>query len=131
VYSIDKTKRVTTLAKGKDLGQPNGLLAMPDKTWVVTTGTGELYSLDAKGKKGDVQKLPKGQLDGIVAVGTTGDLCISSWEGQQVFRGKPGGEFRPIIDDVRSPADIGYDDKRMRLLVPLFEKDEIRIYDVR
>jgi sugar lactone lactonase YvrE len=129
VYSIDKNKKLTTIAKGKDLGQPNGLLATADKTWVVTMGTGELYSLDAHGKKADVQKLPKGMLDGIVGVG--GDLLISSWEGQVVYRGKPGGEFKVAVEDVKSPADIGYDTKRMRLLVPLFEKDEVRAYEIR
>jgi sugar lactone lactonase YvrE len=130
VYAIDKAKKVTTIAKGKDLGQPNGLYTISDKIWVVTMGTGELYSLDANGKKADAQTLPKGQLDGIASTGG-GDLLISSWQGQEIFRGKPGGEFRPVITDVQSPADIGYDDKRMRLLVPLLEKDEVRVYDMR
>jgi sugar lactone lactonase YvrE len=133
VYAIDRTKKVTTIAKGTDLGQPNGLLAISDKIWVVTWGTGELYSLDANGvngKKADAQTLPKGQLDGIVSIGG-GDLLISSNEGREIFRGKPGGEFRSVITDVESPADIGYDDKRMRVLVPLIEKSEVRVYDIR
>jgi len=129
VYAIDKTKKLVTIAKTKDLGQPNGLFPTADKTWVVTFGSGELYSLDAKGKKADVMKLPKGMLDGIVGVG--GDILVSSWDAQAIYRGKPGGDFKVVVEDVKSPADIGYDSKRMRLLVPLFEKDEVRAYDMK
>ncbi|HEY8073088.1 MAG TPA: hypothetical protein VIF62_03245 [Labilithrix sp.] len=130
VYSIDKTKKLTTIAKSKDLGQPNGLIAQGDKLWVVTMGSGELYSLDMKGKKDGAQKMPKGQNDGLVAL-PSGDLLVTSWEGKAIYRGKPGGEFKPLVEDVTSPADIGYDTKRSRLLVPSFEKDEIFVFDVR
>jgi sugar lactone lactonase YvrE len=130
VYSIDKAKKLTTIAKAKELGAPNGLYVAGDKTWVATFGTNELYSLDAKGKKGDVTKLPKGSLDGIVAL-PGGDLLVSSWEAGAVFRGKPGGDFTSVIDNVKSPADIGYDTKRGRLLVPLFESNEVQAFEIK
>lgn len=130
VYAIDKDKKLTTLAKGKELGGPNGLLARADKTWVVTFRSGELCSIDAKGKRGDVQKLPNGALDGVVALGN-GDLLISSWDASAVYRGKPGGTFEVAVEGVKAPADIGYDTKRGRLLVPLFNASEVRAYDVK
>jgi sugar lactone lactonase YvrE len=130
VYAIDKAKKLTTIAKSADLGAPNGLLSVGEKTWVVTFGSGELYSLDAKGKKADAKKLPKGTLDGIVLL-PGGDLLVSSWEANAVYRGKPGGEFTPVIENVKSPADIGYDTKRNRVLVPLFESDEVQAYEIK
>jgi sugar lactone lactonase YvrE len=130
VYAIDKDKKLTTIAKGKELGGPNGLLPRADKTWVVGFQSGELYSLDAKGKRADVQKLPNGSLDGIVAL-PSGDLLVSSWDASGVFRGKPGGSFEVVLEGVKAPADIGYDTKRGRLLVPLFNDNEIRVYDVK
>jgi hypothetical protein len=130
VYAIDKAKKLTTVAKAAELGAPNGLLPMGDKTWVVSFGSGELYSLDAKGKKGDAQKLPKGTLDGILAL-PGGDLLVSSWDASMVYRGKPGGDFTPVIENVKSPADIGYDTKRMRVLVPLFESNEVQAYELK
>lgn len=134
VWSIDKAKKATPLAKSKDLGAPNGLLSLTDKTtdktWVVTFGSGELYSLDEKGKKSDAKKLPKGSLDGIVLLGN-GDLLVSSWEASTVYRGKPGGDFTAVIEDVKAPADLGYDRKRGRVLVPLFQSDEVRAYDIK
>jgi hypothetical protein len=107
-----------TLAKGEDLGQPNGLVWSGAKLWVVTFGTGEIYSLDESGKKADSQKLPKGMLDGIVAL-ADGSYLVSSWEASAVYRGKPGGEWSLVLGDLRAPADIGYDSERNRILVPL------------
>jgi hypothetical protein len=130
VYAIDKAKKLTTISKSKDLGAPNGLYATADKTWVVTFGSGELYSLDAKGKKGDVQKLPKGALDGILPI-AGGDVLISSWESNSVYRGKPGGDFAAVVTDVKSPADIGYDTKRGRVLVPLFMESEVHAFEIK
>ena len=138
VYSIDVgTKKLSTIAKSTELGKPNGLLASDDgaKLWVVTFGTGELYSLDAKNTKGDakredVQKLPKGSLDGIVAL-KGGDLLISSWDASAVYRGKPGGQFATVVENTKSPADIGFDTKRSRVLVPLFSDSIVETFDVK
>lgn len=130
VYAIGKDRKLTTLAKGKELGGPNGLLPRPDKTWVVGFQSGELYSLDPSGKRGDVQTLPKGSLDGILAL-PSGDLLVSSWDAGAVYRGRPGGSFEVAIEGVKAPADIGWDEKRGRVLVPLFQSDEVRAYDVK
>ena len=130
VYAIDKAKKLTTLAKAADLGAPNGLLSSGDKTWVVTFGSGELYTLDAKGKKTGAQKLPKGSLDGLLQL-PGGDLLISSWEANAIYRGRPGGDFTPVIENVKSPADIGWDPKRSRVLVPLFESNEVQAFEIK
>ena len=129
VYQIDKNKKLTPLAKGKELAGPNGLYPVGDKVWVASFASNELYALDPKGKKVDSQKLPKGSLDGIVGL-QGGDLLVASWEAGAVYRGKPGGDFKSIIEDVKSPADIGYDTKRARVLVPLFEKNEVHAYEL-
>jgi hypothetical protein len=39
--------------------------------------------------------------------------------------------MKTIIEGVKSPADIGYDMRRSRLLVPLFNENEVRAYDVK
>jgi hypothetical protein len=130
VWSIDKKNAPTKVAASKDLNRPNGVLAMGDKTWVVTFGAPELYSLGPKGEKQDVTKLPKGSLDGIVAL-PGGDVLVSSWESSSIFRGRPGGDFKEVITGVKSPADIGYDTKRGRVLVPIFQGDEVMTFDIK
>ncbi len=129
IYSIAEGKTLATVAKSKDLGHPNGLLQGKDKTWVVTFGTGEIYALDAKGKKSDAKKLPKGKLDGIVTLGD--EVVVSSWDAKAIYRGEPGGEFKTVLENVAAPAGIGFDAKRSRVLVPLFNDNEIRAYPMK
>jgi hypothetical protein len=117
------------LVKDPSLGRPNGLLFTDEGLWVVTFGTGELYRVDGEGEIHDRRSLPHGTLDGIVALGD-GRFAISSWEAESVLVGDPRGDFVPLITGVKSPAAIGWDGTRGRLLVPLFMHDEVRAYDV-
>src|SRR4029079_2599603 len=79
VYHIVKDGTVSAVVKAKDLGHPNGVwLGADGNVSVVTFVTGELYSVPAKGgQKSAGEKLPKGQLDGIVQI-DGGDLLVSS-----------------------------------------------------
>lgn len=131
VYHVTKDDKVHTLVKDKGLAAPNGITA-GDKgaTWVVTFGSGEIYSIDAKGKKGTGVKLPKGQNDGIVVL-PSGDVLVSSWEGSAIYRGKATGkteEWKAVVENVQSPADIGYDTKRNRILIPVFMGNNVIIH---
>jgi hypothetical protein len=124
VYKI-VGKRPAAVIRGKTLGRPNGLLADASGVWVVTFGTGEMYRVDT-GKRAEVQKLPKGSLDGIVKT-KKGLFLVSSWEGEYVALGAPGGNFDPVVTKVKAPADIGYDARRDRVLVPLFMDNAVKI----
>jgi hypothetical protein len=117
IYHVARDGTVAPLVRTRELGEPNGLLFVNGSLWAVTTGTGELYEVTARGEKKPGVKLPKGHLDGIVAK-PDGELLISSWEGKAVYAGKPGGEWRTVLSDVDGPADIGWDSKRNALLVP-------------
>lgn len=125
IYAIGKDDKVKPLIKDTKLSAPNGITAgEKGAVWVVTFGSGEIYEVDAKGKMSKNQKLPKGQLDGIVIL-PGGDVLVSSWEGSEIFRGKPGGEWKPVVENVKSPADIGYDTKRHRVLIPVFQGNSV------
>lgn len=128
VYRVVDGK-ISKLASGRELGQPNGLLPEANGTWVVTFGSGELYWLGNKGRRDRIQTLPQGGLDGIVRT-RDGRLLVSSWKAATVYGGTPSGDFVPVLSGVTSPADIGYDKKRNRLLVPLFEKDALVLHSL-
>lgn len=128
VYVLEKGK-AKAIAKGKDLGGPNGLLVTSKGVIVVTFGSGEMYRLDEKGQKQDVAKPPAGALDGVVALGD--GLLVSSWQSSSVYRGKLGGPFEAVLTDQKSPADIGYDTKRGRVLVPHFTEDTVEAYELK
>jgi hypothetical protein len=130
IWHVAADGKVTALIKNKDLGGPNGVWAdAKGSVWVVTFRTGELYEVTAKGAKQKAIKLPKGQLDGIVGL-EGGDLLISSWEGKSLYRGKPGGAWKEIATGIESPADIGYDPKRKKILIPSFMGNTITLLPV-
>lgn len=132
IYMIDVQRRVKTLAKGPELGLPNGLVADKQQL-LVANAAGEIYSLGAKGVRAPFGKLPTGGLDGLLA--TPGQrLLVSSWAGSAVYISKPPpappGEFEPLLTDLHSPADLGYDPKRRQLIVPLMEENALYIQEL-
>jgi hypothetical protein len=117
---------VKQLAEGESLHNPNGLWATED-TLLMVNGKGELFEISPNGEyKRKILSLPSGGLDGIVQT-ADGLLLISSWKAQAVFAGTAETGFQPIIENIVSPADIGYDASRNQLLIPVFQKDAIRI----
>lgn len=125
VYVIEKDK-LKTIAKGPELNGPNGLL-WTDAGLLVATGTSnEIFHLDENGARRDVTKTPKGGLDGLVAAGDS--LLVASWEGSAILQGKLGAAFTPVLTGVPGSADIGYDAKRGRLLVPRFLDSVVEVY---
>jgi hypothetical protein len=44
--------------------------------------------------------------------------------------GKLGGPFVVALAEQKSPTDIGYDTRRIRLLVPHFTEDAVEAFDL-
>lgn len=128
IWAIDGN-RATKIAAGDDLKEPNGLDFVDGKLWVVSFGTNELYELDG-GRKTNVTNLPHGELDGLVQL-SDGTRLISSWQGNAIYRGRPGGEFSAVLEAIDAPADIGYDGKRGLLLVPHSGVNQVTIHEIR
>ncbi len=129
VYVIEKGK-VKPIAKGKELGQPNGIMVWEKSLLCNTMASNELYRLDEKGAKVDVTTLPEGGLDGLVSTGDS--LLVSSWKGAAIYRGKLGQKFEAVLTGFKGgPADIGYDSKRKRVLVPRFMDNAVEVYDLK
>ncbi len=130
VYFIDKAGKVKVFAKGAELGGPNGLAIGRGNMLLATTIKGdEVYWLTDKGTRDLVTKVPGGQLDGLVVIDDS--LIVSSWKTETVYRGPLGGAFTPLLTKVKGVADIGYDSKRKRLLVPRFTEDTVEVYELK
>ena len=128
VLAIDKNGKVKVVAKMKELGGPNGLFFSGKDLLVNTLQSDELFRLSDDGKKEDVTKLPRGGLDGLLVVGDT--VLCSSWGASTIYKGKLGGSFEPVVQNVKGPADFGWDSKRHRILVPRFMEDAVEVYEV-
>ncbi len=128
VYVIEKGK-AKALAKTTDLHAPNGLVWTDKGLVACSMGAPEVFRLDDKGAKQDVTKTPGGMLDGLVSLGDS--LLVTSHEASAVFRGKLGGTFDVAIPDQKTPADIGYDTKRGRVLLPHLGEDTVDVYELK
>ncbi len=128
VYRISDDGEVETLLKAADLPAPNGIASDGDRVLVVTFGANELFTIK-DGAREVLGRLPKGGLDGLAQL-PDGRWAISSWDGQAVYAGPVTGPFEPIVSDVESPADIGVDTGRSRLLIPRFNNDAVLIQPI-
>jgi sugar lactone lactonase YvrE len=125
IYKVDPAGHLSTLIKGEELGQPNGVFA--DANGVsVCTWTGTLYHVSLDGKQEAVTHAPGAQLDGLVRT-ADGQTIVSSWEKSMVYLGNADGQFSPLVSDLKAPADLSYDVQRNQILVPLFMDNAIEI----
>jgi sugar lactone lactonase YvrE len=126
VYRFDG-ERPVAIASGPGLGRPNGIVADSVGLVVVTFGSGSIYRLNPTSGERIALPIPQqGGLDGIVEL-SDGSFLISSWNGARVYRLAPTGTFSSVTDSIPSPADIGWDARRSRLLIPVFNEDRVLI----
>lgn len=125
IYKIDSSGKVSTLIKGEELQQPNGVFADSSGLWVATWG-GSVYRVTPEGKMEGAVTAPGAQLDGLYRT-PDGQKLVSSWEKSMVYVATPDGQFSPLVSDLKSPADLGYDSKRGQVLVPLFTENSVQI----
>lgn len=122
---------MATVASGADLSQPNGIVIDGGDIYMVPFGSNVVYVIRAAGgEPREFATLPAGQLDGVVRL-DDGSLLVSSWEGGAVYRVSAGGEAVVVVDGLEAPADIGWDSRRQRVLIPLFMGNAIEVREVR
>ncbi|PYP81995.1 MAG: hypothetical protein DMD25_00420, partial [Gemmatimonadetes bacterium] len=68
-----------------------------------------------------------GGFDGVEIAGSR--VLVSSWSDSTVSSYETGQEVK-VIAGVPSPADIGYDGKRHRVLIPVFSGNRVEIWQL-
>ena len=127
VYRLSESGGIT-VAEGKDLERPDGLIAYQDGLLVTPFGkhAKDVYQLGLDGKRRNFASMPAPQLDGLLQL-PDGSLLVTSWKGDSVYRLR-GGKPSTVASGIPTPAQIGYDASRQRLLVPVLRENELRIY---
>jgi sugar lactone lactonase YvrE len=129
VYALRNGEPVR-LAEGPALQNPNGLAVGDGVLYMVPFGGNTLFSIPLEGGEPTaVATLPGGQLDGLVRL-DDGSLLVSGWEDEAIYRVGPDGGVETVITGVPAPADIGWDSRRQRVLIPLFMDDRVDVRDV-
>jgi sugar lactone lactonase YvrE len=130
VWRFTPDGQTNKLAEGNQLGGPNGIAFNGEGAFVVTFGSGEIYQIGPGGVRRNVLPgVPERQLDGIEFT-NDGGYVFSSWGDRAVHRVDAMGATSLLIENVESPADIGYDAQRNRVLVPLFTPNRVIIKEV-
>ena len=134
VYQISPAGEVRVVARRPDLGGPFALLADRTGLWIACTGSSDLLLLvpsanGARSPDAGRLHLPGEAPHGIAAL-PDGTLIISSWKARAVYRGFRDGPFEPIISGLESPADLDYDTRRKRLLIPLLTGQALAIFEL-
>ncbi len=133
VYQIASSGEVTTVARRADLGGPFALIADETGLWITCTSSADLVLLipgAGDGNAPDAGRLELPNTPQGLAAMPDGTLLISSISEGVVYRGFRDGPFAPIVGDLESPADLGYDAKRKRLLIPLFSGHALAIFEL-
>jgi sugar lactone lactonase YvrE len=123
-------RAVSIAAEGPWLEGPNGI------TWdqaggrfvVVPFGGKELLGWHPSGSAADTIGTGPGTQDGVEFLG--GELLVTSWADSTVFTVTPAG-VKPVVTGVPSPADIGVDQVRGLVAIPLFLENRVEIWRVR
>lgn len=136
VYRVTPAGDVLTLVKTPSLRGPSALHADASGLWLVDVGAGALARL-FKGETPDTpiaeaaerQPLGLGVLSGLTRLPDE-TFLVSARDRGAVFRGTPGGAFERVVEGLEGPADLGYDVKRQRLIVPLFSGHALAVFDL-
>ena len=129
IFRITPDRKVSVAVKSDSLGRPNGITWNPVNQHfiIVPFGASRLLAW----KPGEtVTKLEPGagQFDGIEII-RDGSVLVSSWADSSVYRYSQG-QGTSLIKGVPSPADIGYDAKRNRVLIPIFTGNRVEIWQI-
>lgn len=129
VHRIGSDGTAAVVVKGADLQRPNGLFWTRSGLIVVPFGGHDVRRYDRAGSRTTIASTPAGQLDGVVGL-PDGGFLVTSWEAGAVYRISSDGAVTTFATGLPSPADLGYDAKRQRVAVPLFQENGIEVFAV-
>jgi sugar lactone lactonase YvrE len=129
IFRIGPDRQVTVAVRGDTLGRPNGITLDPvGKRFIVVEFGGKSVLAWRPGDKApSVIARGPGGFDGVEIAGSR--ILVSSWSDSTVSSYETGQEVK-LITGVPSPADIGYDRKRNRVLIPIFTGNRVEIWQL-
>lgn len=132
IFEIDSHRHVRVVAAGPTLDKPNGIVWDPGTKRWVTVGFSQFGANVYTMQPGSDVVTPiangPGQFDGV-DVEKNGRIVFSSWADSSVYE-LQGNRKRQIVRHVPSPAGIGVDRERGRLLIPMPSQDKVEVWSL-
>ena len=123
---------VTVVAKGNELGRPNGI------TWDAKNGRllvasfdpfhSQVYAIKPPDSKRTILADGKGKFDGLEIL-PDGRAIVASWQDSAVLA-VGNGKLAKITTEVWQPADIGVDTRRNRIAIPSTIMDRVELWQL-
>lgn len=129
VFRIAPDHKVSIAVQGDTLERPNGITwdATGNRFIIVPFGGPSIFEWRPGDKNPTVIAKGPGGFDGVEMA--RGKLLVSSWTDSTVSMYQSGTQVR-VISGVASPADIGYDGKRNRVLIPVFTANHLEVWQL-
>ena len=129
LFRVGPDRQVTVAAKGDTLGEPNGIAldSVGKRFIVVSLGGKSVLAWKPGDKAPGVIATGAGGFDGVVIA--EGKILVSSWSDSSVSSYETGHEVKLIIG-VPGAADIGYDAKRNRVLLPILTANRVEVWQL-
>jgi hypothetical protein len=123
IYEFGDDGSWSTFEAG-DVTGINGIAVRDGVVYGVTSfGHGMIFSVQA-GTRTELPPLPGVNLDGVEVL-DDGGLLISDWTTESVYLLRANGAASIVARNVASPADIGIDRTRDRVLIPGLMTDQV------
>lgn len=129
IFKIAPDRKVSVAAQGDTLKGPNGITwdAAHNRFIVVANNGPYVFGWKPGDAAPTVVATGPGGFDGVELA--DGMMYVSSWNDSTVSMYETGKEVK-VISGVASPADIGYDAKRHRILIPVFLGNRVEIWQL-
>jgi sugar lactone lactonase YvrE len=130
IFRIAPDRKVSVAIKSDSLGRPNGITWDGANQRFIVVSFGANSVLAWKPGETAVTRLftGPGQFDGV-EITRDGAIWVTSWADSSVYR-YANAQGTKAIKGVPSPADIGYDVRRNRLLVPIFTGNRVEVWQL-
>jgi hypothetical protein len=124
VYQVFPDGSFKTIIKSTTLKTPNGIFQQGDDLMIGSARSSQIFRLERNGELSTIATASG--MDGLLVL-PDGSYLFSSWKDKAVYRQVGNAKSQIIAQPLVSPADIGYDTKRHRVLVPIFLENKVVI----
>jgi len=130
IFRVGARREVSVAVSGDTLERPNGITRDPANARfiVVAFGGPAIFAWKPGEAAPTVLATGAGQWDGVEVL-ADGRIMASSWADSTVDV-IAGGKIERLIGGVPSPADIGIDTKRQRVLIPVFTQNRVEVWQL-